>query len=678
LKLSNLDISDVRWTGGFWGDRHALVRDITTARVEEAMRQPGNGARLANLEILAGLTTGEHGGTAWSDGDCYKLLETYAQLYAVRKDPVISSKMDHWIAVLGQAQATDGYLATWNQLKKRPRYGAARDHELYNMGHLIMAACIHHRATGKESLLNIAKRAADHLYATFISPVREELLNFSFNPSQIMALVELYRTTQDQRYLELAQAFVDHRGMRPSSNPDDRAGGADCTQDRVPLRQECCAVGHAVCGHYLYCGATDVVMETGDRELSAALDRIWNDLQAHRMYVTGATGASAATNDRRSFRGDSVHEEFATKKYGLDNHLAYNETCATLAHAMWAWRRLVMTGEAKYADTIERVMYNGGLSALSTDGGSFFYTNPLSWEPSDVEAGNGITFPARRWWTAKGYCCPPQITRTIAGLHNWCYGLDDRGIYVHLYGSNRVDTQLADGSTLRFTQQTDYPWQGQVTFAIDQCPRESFAINLRIPGWADDARIALNGEPLEVAAAPGTYARVHRHWRAGDQFVLELPLRIRLMEAHPEIEADRGKVAVMRGPVVYCLEAPLAEGGEQLWKDGVHLPEDVTFTEEFRADLLGGVMVLKGNALTAAGRDAYIARNGNVRAAKPRPFAVGELYREYRPHKAIPVPDGMVPIELIPYYGWANRGPSYMEVWIPTALPAAATTSTLE
>jgi len=473
-----------------------------------------------------------------------------------------------------------------------------------------------------------------------------------------MGLVELYRTTGDHRYLDLANIMINNRGSSPGGG-DHRNGGTDQTQDRVPLREETKAVGHAVCAMYLYCGAADLYLETGEEALLTALERIWQNVTAHQMYITGAVGAGHG----RSYRGDPVHEAFMGD-YVLPER-AYAETCSNIGNAMWNYRMLAATGEARFADVMERAVYNSLLSAVSVDGKSFFYCNPLSW---DATPGKGH-HTGRRWTTeCNCYCCPPSVARTMAKLHNWAHCVSDESVWVNLYGGNKLQTSLPDGSAISLTQQTNYPWDGQIRITIERAPKKLIGLMLRIPGWAEGATAEVNGQPPDCVLAPGCYAAIRREWSAGDVVELEFPMAVRLIEAHPAVKGLQNKVAVMRGPLVYCLEAPLEQGGGQLWKNGVFLPENVTFAARHDPNLLGGVTLLDSTALTFRGRDRFIREVAN-RAEPPSASTdwEGRLYQTFQPRDVKRADKNTVSITLIPYYAWANRGLSHMEVWIPLA-----------
>jgi len=634
-----IGLSDARWTGGFWGERFELCHRTVLPKMKEALLDPNNSASLVNFRIGAGLQEGTHQGTDWSDGDCYKWIEAMARVYAITRDPALDKEMDYWIDLIARTQAPDGYISTQTQLDpNKKRWERRQYHELYNMGHLMTAASVHYQATGKTSFLEVARKLADYLYRLF-SPRPKKLAHFGWNPSNIMGLVDLYRATGEKRYLELAGIFVDMRGSvkYPSRWSQDWQAydptPGDQTQDRIPLRRESYAVGHAVTAAYLYCGAADIVAETGERALHQALERIWHDVTGRKMSITGGIGAHHHTV---SIRNDQVHEAFGLP-YELPNRNAYNETCANIGNAMWNWRMLRLTGDARYADVMELVLYNSMLSGMSVDGTHFRYTNPLA-RLNGVERGRHDTL--ERWRVFTCYCCPPNVARTLAKVQTWAYGVSDDTVWIHLYGTGMLQTNLPGGGRVKLTQKSNYPWEGQVRIKLQQVPAELAEVRVRIPGWAKGATVKVNGKPIDQQPVPASYCRLRRKWAAGDVIELELPLEVTLMEANPLVETAHGRVAVMRGPVVYCLEScDLAPGVDIR---NIALRRDAKWTVHHKTDLLGGVTVLESQGL--------------VRPSE----AWNVLYRPMSKQPAKPTP-----LRLIPYYAWNNRGPSEMLVWLP-------------
>jgi DUF1680 family protein len=633
VEFRNVDLEAVRWTEGFWAERFELCRHVTIPALMQVMQKPDNSANFRNFRIAAGLVEGKFFGNDWGDGDCYKLVEAVAAMYEVTRDPELDRWMDRWIEVIGKAQAPDGYISTQIQLTGRRRWEDLHRHELYNMGHLLTAACVHYRATGKDSFLSIARRLGDYLCTVFL-PRPKQLAHFGFNPSNIMGAVELYRTTGDPRYLRLAQTFVDMRGSA--------SGGSDQNQDKVPLRREQEAVGHAVTAAYLWCGAADVYAETGEAALLNALTRLWEDVTERKMYITGGTAAlHTGEADRRLLKRwprDSIHEAFGAP-YQLPNRTAYSETCANIAHAMWGRRMLALTGEAKYADVMERVLYNSMLSGLGVEGRDFFYTNPLRRIKGAPLLSNDS---AARWpdTTAASpvhcFCCPPNVARTVAELSGWAYGVSPDTVWVHLYGGNTFDHE-----GIRLVQKTDFPWDGRVTITVERTPEAPWTLRLRIPGWAKGTTLRINGEDPGVEVRPQSYAAIERRWSPGDRIQLELPLGVVLVEAHPLVEETRNHVAVMRGPLVYCLES--VDLPDPAMLEDVRLPRRPQWQVRHDPNLLRGVTVLETEGVVVTG-----------------PRSSSALYR---PLAGDPVRH--LQLRLIPYYAWSNRGESEMTVWIP-------------
>jgi len=630
VKLRSVDIDDVRWTDGFWAEKFDLCHKVMIPNMWRLLEDPNISHAYTNFLIAAGQDAGEFKGTWWHDGDFYKWLEATAYVYAVTKGSELDRLMDEVIEVIGKAQQEDGYISTPIILGYRnvtKRFEKLNYHELYNLGHLMTAGCIHYRATGKSSLLNIAKKTGDYLYKTF-KDRDPRLAHFCFNPSNIMGAVELYRTTRDDKYLKLANIFVDMRGSAP--------GGTDVNQTRTPLRKETEAVGHAVTANYLYAGAADVYAETGDKTILSALEKIWQNVVFQKMYVTGATGA---LHRGESSAGDSVHEAYG-REYQLPNSTAYSETCANIANAMWNWRMLAITGETRFADIMELVLYNSALSGISVDGKHFFYTNVLrrtkdtpflSWD-----------LPTRQPYLSC-FCCPPNIVRTIANVHGWAYSISDEGVWINLYGANELNTELLDGTELKLKQETDYPWDGMVKIAVNVPTKKGFSVMLRIPGWARDAALKVNGQATRDKLQPGKYFRLNRTWSAGDVIELNLPETIQLIEAHPLAEELRNQVAVKRGPIVYCLESVDLPEGVKVSE--IVVPRDIKLKPRFDKELLAGVTVIEGKA--------EVIKEGDWSS---------RLYTELAPQEP-----KKITIRLIPYYAWSNRGVSEMTVWMPLA-----------
>ncbi len=635
-KLRSVNLRSVRWAKGFWSNRFRQCREVTLPHLWDLLNDRKQGHALANRHLAAGLKEGDFTGSPWQDGWIYKWIEAASSFYAATGDRRLDAQMDEVIEEIARAQPPDGYLALESSVRDEPRSYDTHHHALHVIGHLITAACIHHRVTGKQSLLNIARRAADHVWATF-RECGPKLARLLFHPTIIMAGVELYRTTGVSRYLEMANHFIDSRGALP--------GGTDQAQDFLPLRREREVVGHMVLATHLYAGAADAYMETGDPSLLEALERLWQDLTEHKLYVNGGCCAyHRALSVCWPGDGGSPTSAYevsgaAGPAYDLPNATAHNEACAQIGSVMWNWRMLAITGEARYADVIERTVYNSILSAIGLDGVSWFSTNPLRCHGEEHLLLSGDT-PQRFAPEPERACCPSSVLHFIAEWHGYLYSISEEGLWLHHYGAGTLEETLANGMPVRVIQETRYPWEGEIELTLEMPAPADFTFRLRIPEWVEEAYLLLNDRPLDVAAVPGSYARIRRTWLPGDRLCLILPMEPCLIEAHPRVEQLRGQVAVMRGPILYCLESPDLTPGVRVSE--VQIPADARWSARYRSDLLGGITTLESEAIRVP--------EGDWR---------GRLYRPLQRQSE------RVPIRLVPYYAWANRGVSEMTVWMP-------------
>lgn len=635
VKFKSINMGDCQWTEGFWADKFKVAEEVMVPHMGTILT--GDiGHSLNNFKIAAGLKEGEHKGMYWHDGDFYKWMESAMYVYAQNRDEKILEELDKYIEIIGKAQAEDGYLQTQIQTDpSRKRYENTRFHEMYNTGHLLTSACIHHRISGKTNFLDIAIKHANKLYEDFAVDTPENV-RFGFNQTQIMGLVELYRTTKDKRYLELAETFVNRRGKNgvdvgPTVRP--KMVG-DMVQERTPIREETEAVGHAVLALYYYAGAADIAAETGEKALIEALDRLWNSVVDKKMYVTGACGQ---THHGSSSHQDMVHEAFIDD-YMMPNLTAYNETCANVCNSMFSYRMLGLHGESKYADVMELVLFNSALSGISIEGKDYFYANPLRMIHNARDVYKSTESPIREPYI-ECFCCPPNLLRTITKMSGWAYSLSDNGVAVNLYGGNQLSTNLLDGSPLELLQETQYPWEGNVKITIENAKPEAFDVRLRIPDWAKGSKIRINGKDAGVAAIEGTYAILNRAWKKGDIIDLEMPMEIKKLEGHPRIEEVRNQAAIKRGPVVYCIESPdLPENTSIL---DVYLPADSELKATYQPDFLGGLTTISGDL-------------------KLRTDHKEGMYREMSDLKW-----KTSKTQFVPYFAWANRGQSEMTVWMP-------------
>ena len=512
----------------------------------------------------------------------------------------------------------------WQVVEPQRRWNdLSMGHELYCAGHLIQAAVAFHRCTGEPRLLEIARRFADNIDSVFGPGKRDGTPG---HPEIELALVELYRDTGQRRYLDLARFFVDRRG-HGLLDPGRQRHSA-YFQDHVPVREASTVEGHAVRQLYLTSGLADLYLETGDESLWQALLRQWDDMVQRKMYVTGGVGSR--------HMGEAFGEP-----YELPNDRAYCETCAAIASVMWNWRMLLATGESRYADVLERTLYNAILSGISLNGERYFYVNPLL--SHGVDSLIGRKFAERFGWHSCA-CCPPNVMRLFASLDHYLATRDVEGIQIHLYAPAELDVALPSGQSVRLKMATAYPWDGNVALTRVETSSAPWSLSLRIPNWATEATVRVNGEPRDSCETSNGYAVVSRTWRAGDVVELDMPMAARLTEAHPLVDPTRGSVAIERGPLVYCLEQPDQDPPVRVLD--LEIDASAPLTERWQPDLLGGVVTItaEGTAIDpAAWSERFYAPAGT----------------------SFGLPRRTARLTAIPYYAWANRGATAMRVWIP-------------
>ena len=589
--------TEVRLTDDFWRPRQETNRRVT---IPHALQECESTGRIRNFEVAAGLVEGEFEGIYFNDSDVYKMLEGIAYDLALHPDAELDRRTDELIAKIAAAQQPDGYLNTYFTLVEPDKRWTDLPvkHELYCAGHLFEAAVAHYQATGKRNLLDVAVRLADHIDRTFGDGA---LVGVPGHEEIELALVKLAEATGEARYFDLAKWFIDRRGS------SDR----EYCQDHQPVREQSELVGHAVRAMYLYSAMADVALRTGDEGLVAALDRLWTDLTCRRMYVTGGVGPSA-------------HNEGFTTAYDLPNESAYAETCAAIGLVLWAQRMSLLHGRSEYVDVLEQALYNGVISGVSLAGDGFFYVNPLA------SRGGHHRQP---WFGCA--CCPPNVLRLLPQVGALLYATAERTVYVNLYAASEATLSLG-GRPVTITQRTHYPWSGEVRLVVSPDTATAFDLKLRIPDWCAEATVKVDGEHLEAQPGEDGYLTLSRTWRPGDTVTLKLDMPVRRIAAHPKVAADAGRVALRRGPLVYCLEA--ADN-----PDGVidlALPRHGELKPEWRPDLLGGVIVLHGKGVRRA------------------PWEGEVLYRPVEDEAAIDV-------AAIPYYAWDHREAGEMVVWLP-------------
>ncbi len=606
-RLRPVPLGAVRMTRGFWAERLRTNREASIPVVLERLREHGV---LDNFLRLTGTKDCPRERRLATDSDLYKWIEAACFTLANRDDADLRSSVEDVLAAVLPAQEPDGYLNTsMVEENRHRRWQDFHAHEFYCAGHMFQAAVAHHRATGQGRFLDAAGRFADYLCERFGPGGREW---YPGHPEIELALVELYRETREQRYLDLADCLL---ARNPNIDPDE-------------------VQGHAVRALYYACGMTDLFAETGRGDLRDALESHWQTMTRGKIYITGGVGSRP--------RGEMFGAMFE-----LPNLNAYAETCAAAANVFWNWRLVTLAGEARFADVLERALYNSFLAGVSLDGLSFFYVNPLAC--TGKAQGDPWYDWARR--TAHGRqeffhvtCCPPNVLRLLAALPGHFYSTSREGVWVHLYGGSTVDWHLPGGGRFALEQTTDYPWSGQVEVRVTKA-EAPFSIFLRIPGWCSSASVSVNGESSRQEPVPCSYLELKRNWQVGDVVQLDLDMAPLLMESDPRVPENRGSAAIQRGPLVYCLEAP-DNPGVDLFEARLDPAQAMRCTH--RSGLLGGVTVIEGAGIVPTQTEE-----------------AGSLYQPVGSRASVATRP--VNLTAIPYYAWANRGPAQMTVWVRRA-----------
>ncbi|HPR32707.1 MAG TPA: glycoside hydrolase family 127 protein [Prolixibacteraceae bacterium] len=640
-KIKAVNIGDVQWTNGFWAERFGVCQNTMVPHMLGCYLDDSVSHAFLNFEIAAGLKDGEHKGPPFHDGDFYKILEAAISIYGETHDSELKNQIDAIIPVIEKAQRPDGYIHTPTSIRERKEPGKKHefnerlDFETYNMGHLMTAACLHYRITGEETLLRVARKATDFLYR-FYQQASAELARNAICPSHYMGVSEMFRTTGDPRYRELAQSLIEIRSLVEN--------GTDHNQDRIPFKKQTKALGHAVRANYLYAGATDVYLETGDPELLTVLQALWKDVVFRKMYITGACGAlydgvspNGTTYDQPSIQ--QVHQAYG-EDYELPNVTAHNESCANIGNLLWNWRMFLATGEPKYIDVLETIAYNSLLAGVSLDGKGYFYTNPLAVTHAEGKSDSLRWSKTREPYISYCNCCPPNTIRTIAQIQEYAYAIQGDTLIVNLYGGSHLKTELPSGKKMEVVQETRYPWEGRVEILLSEIEEENLTVKLRIPQWiSKPATISVNGIALEKANK-GKYYSISRTWKKGDKISIDFPMETLLIAANPLVEANRNQIAVQCGPVVYCLDGATLPDGVDLYS--VSIPANAHFKP---------VEQMIGNSkITALETTALVSVDQNWEKTLYQP--VSKETRE-------------LTIQLIPYYAWGNQGEADMSVWLP-------------
>jgi DUF1680 family protein len=619
-KLKNIPVHAVTIESGFWEKRRVINVEKSIPSMHDLLEANG---RMNNFRRLIGKSSAAQSGPVYSDSDIYKWTEAVGFTLQSGPYPELRASSQKFIDDVVAAQQPNGYLNTYYVGDKAAQSMTVQTqttgHELYNMGHYLQGAIAFYRGTGDPKMLDAGIRFVDDFLLPSYGPAPLKPI-VSGHPEIEMALVELYRTTGDKRQLQLAGYILsgdDRLQLEPRRTIYMYSG--------TPFTARTKLEGHAVRAMYACCGATDYYMETGDATYLQTLNNLWNDMTSTKMYVTGGVGSRAA--------GEAFGDA-----YELPNARAYGESCAAIGNLMWNWRMLAVTGDAKFTDVMERALYNGINSGMSLDGTLYCYRNPLAFDPA---TGDKIR---NTWYDTT--CCPPNLERTFAALPGYFYSTSSDGIYVHLYDNSELDWHLENGTGLKITQKTNYPWDGSVEIGLAPAVASEFTLYLRIPGWAERAQVSLNGKAV-AGAKPGEYLPIRRKWAAGDVLHLKMEMTPQVIEANPHVVEDAGRVAVQRGPLVYCLEQLDQPSGTALADVALDLGRKPTgeFRSEFKPDLLGGVVVLEHPGASFEFSRAHDALYSRYTADTPK--------------------NKPVALTFIPYYAWANREATAMQVWTP-------------
>jgi len=626
-RLKPVPVRAVTIQDGFWAGRRVTNVTASIPTMHDELISHG---RMENFLRLEGKSSAAQVGPVYSDSDIYKWLEGAAFALQTDQRPELKATVDGIIRDVVAVQEPSGYLNTYFVDDRKPlrmTYPTqTTGHELYCLGHMLQGAIAYYRATGDRTLLDAGMRCVDDFLIPGYGPGPNQKGIVAGHPEIEMSLIELYRTTGKRQYVELA-GYILHGDDRIPLRPD-QIKYMFCG---IPFTSRTKLEGHAVRAMYACCGATDYYLETGDPAYWKTLNALWDDLASHQLYVTGGVGARQ--------EGEAFGDP-----YELPNARAYGESCAAIGNMMWNWRMLAASGDAKFTDVIERALYNGINSGMSLDGTTYCYRNPLAFDPAGdaryVEDPEGkIRNP---WYYTT--CCPPNLERTFAALPGYFYSTSADGVYVHLYDNSTMNWRLDDGTGLRIEQKTNYPWDGEVKISVSPEASREFTVFVRVPGWSQKNAISVNGAPL-ASAEPGAYLPIRRRWAAGDTINLHFDMAAQLIKANPAVVEDRGRVALQRGPIVFCMEMPDQLDAVRTSGFSGCVAEASAPTEaRFVPDLLRGVMVLEhpGSVSRSAGKAPLYFAGDSARPENTR-----------------------TTFKFIPYYAWGNRERSAMQVWVP-------------
>lgn len=637
-KVSPLAWNSVNWTEGLWAQCQHVCEEKTVPHLQSMFESKEISHVVENFKICAGEVQGNHDGTPFGDGDFYKWMEAAMYTAAQSQNEAMFQVLDEYIGLIGRAQQEDGYISTKQIIAEmnqntNARLGDINEFEIYNFGHLFTASCLYYRITGKDNFLQVAKKAANYLEQLYREAAKTGNTQTAVCPSHYMGLIELYRTTGEKLYLELAQLAVELR--------DAVKDGLDDNQDRIPLKQHEKIIGHAVRANYLYAGVADLYTENGDEEYLAMLHKVWRNLVDEKIYITGGCGAlyNGTSPYGNFFIDQKIHQAYGYE-YQLPNVTAYNETCASIGSVMWAYRMFQIEPKAEYFDLIEKTMLNVNLAAISLDGQKYFYQNALR---RAKKLPYELIWPLERSEYILSYCCPPNLARTIAQASEYVYTISQDSIWTGLYGANKAAICLDNGAEFTLVQTTEYPYDGRIRFTSEAVIKDvAIQLHIRIPEWVESGCIQYNGTQIVLQEQhSSSYITIEITTLSDMELVVQFDMPTRLITAHGLVEENTNQVAVERGPLVYCMETPdvLVDTLDDVYLDcfASFVPKAIQIADR-------QVVALEGTG--------YVIRREN--------YQRNRLYQKMR-YKGMKE----IPVQMIPYFAWDNRGYGEMKIWIP-------------
>jgi DUF1680 family protein len=636
-KVSPLAWDHVKLMDGFWSEVVQNTAKKTVPHLQSMFEDKDISHVLENFRICAGVAQGEHEGTVFGDGDFYKWIEAAVYTAGITGSSELSEQLEKYCDLIARAQLEDGYISTKQIIGEKTGNGVARmgdvnDFEIYNLGHLFTAACLYLRVSGSDSMMKIAVKAASYLEKLYQEANEKGEVKTAVCPSHYMGLIELYRTTGEQRYLDLAKLAIELR--------DTVQNGTDDNQDRLPLKQQDKIIGHAVRANYLYAGVADLYSEYGDEDYYQMLHKVWRNLIDQKIYLTGGCGAlyNGVSPYGNFFVDQKIHQAYGYE-YQLPNITAYNETCASVGFVLWAYRMFLIDPRAEYMDWLERAMLNVNLAAVSIDGTKYFYENML--RRAD-KLPYELVWPLERTSYILSYCCPPNIARTLAQAAEYFYTVSGDTVWCGMYGANDANFQLVN-SEFGLLQTTDYPYDGKISLRVHDVKKQGQArLKIRIPSWAESGYVKTSQRTYQLNAKDETgYLTLNMNIADGEEIIVYLDMPVRLTQAHNLVEETVNQAAVERGPLVYCIEGADA---------------DADTLDDLMIDPLAAFMT---EPYDIAGRRVISLMSTGYKRIRNQ-YDRNSLYQTIKQTGTEPVT-----IRLVPYFSWDNRGYDEMRVWIP-------------